>query len=410
MALMAIGLECNRTCLVSNISDEVDETALRGFLNSFGVVEELVRMEGMGIDAQWKVMYGNESDAKDALLVHGTILCGCPVEIKPLVQNEDNNNTSRDQINQISNSTSLTLQPSLPGTIDSITQAAFAAAQQAGIQTDQIPGAGITPQLLEVVRAQPELANSLIPLLKAHSSSSAAELGLLSKITEFHKDRAKVDAEKKHEEEKDQLRQQLEEMKKQQRERDEAEKRQKKKRSSSYSSDSSPDRRRRRNDESVSMTPPPPSAERKGAFSVDEKHISKTPTKHLYIVFPLGSKLPTLKAVKPFFDTIGELTELKISKSFSSIFASFLRIDCVPESAITTLKEKSEFEGAKFHHAKTSFKAYQDNQQRSERNGDRNRRDRRDDKRDRERRDRRSRTPPRRRRRSTSPDRRRRRR
>eukprot|EP01060_Flectonema_neradi_P041137 TRINITY_DN9656_c0_g1_i1.p1 TRINITY_DN9656_c0_g1~~TRINITY_DN9656_c0_g1_i1.p1 ORF type:complete len:407 (+),score=93.15 TRINITY_DN9656_c0_g1_i1:71-1291(+) len=406
MALMAIGLESNRTCIVSNISDSVDEAALRGFLGSFGAVEELTRMEGMGTDAVWKVVYGNESDAKDALLVHGTIWCGCPVEIKPLTAQESTQPEPPTQEQQLP----IGLPVGGPGAVDPVTQAAFAAAQQAGIQTDQIPGAGITSQLLEVVRAQPELANSLIPLLKAHSSSSAAELGLLTRITEFHKDRAKIDAEKKHEEEKEQLRRELEELKRKQKE-DESDRLKKKRRSSSYSSTSSRDRRRRRNDESASMTPPPPSAEKKGSFNLFDKHISETPTKHLYIAFPLGSKLPTLKGVKSYFDAIGDLTELKISKSLSSVFASFSNIESVPDTAIATLKEKTEFDGAQFFHAKTSFKVYQDDQQRSEKDQRRRRERRGNDRKSYERRDRRSRTPPRRRRRtSSSPERRRRRR
>eukprot|EP01064_Diplonema_japonicum_P011558 TRINITY_DN18976_c0_g1_i1.p1 TRINITY_DN18976_c0_g1~~TRINITY_DN18976_c0_g1_i1.p1 ORF type:complete len:426 (+),score=71.06 TRINITY_DN18976_c0_g1_i1:64-1278(+) len=404
MSIMTIGLPANRTVFVSNVSEELTEESLKEFLSSFGTVEELIRIDGTGTAAIWKALYERESDAKHALLVHGTIIMGVPLEVKsdpsadPFGQQQAEHEAALNQSNGL-------IEYNGSGS-DAVTLAAMSAAQ-AGVNMDGIPGAGITPDLVEMVKAQPDLANTVVPMLKANTNHTAAELGLLTMISAYHKQRATQEAELKQKEKEACMQRELDGYRA--KEEENAKRRRKRRRPTTESSRSStPDA-----DRKESMTPPPPPQSVSGTYNPDTSYISETPTNHLYIVYPQGVKLPTLASVRGYFEACGELTDLKVSKSKNCIFASMAGVS---QSTIEELKTKSELEKGQFNFALTPYPEYLAKEEKAEsaprkrdsRDGRRDRRDRDYDRRDRDR-DYDRRSERRRRRSSSGRDRRRRR-
>eukprot|EP01059_Diplonema_ambulator_P008631 TRINITY_DN18294_c0_g1_i1.p1 TRINITY_DN18294_c0_g1~~TRINITY_DN18294_c0_g1_i1.p1 ORF type:complete len:434 (+),score=58.23 TRINITY_DN18294_c0_g1_i1:50-1303(+) len=417
MSIMTIGLRTNRTVFVSNVSEDVGEGQLKEFLSSFGDVEEMAKVDGSGVDAVWRVVYGQECDAKHALLVNGTVLMGVPVEVKADPSSDPFGHDQAAAEAELQRSNALVLAGQGTGTfggVDALTMAAVQATQ-AGMNMSGVPGAGITPDLVEMVKLQPSLANTLVPMLKANTNHTAAELGLLSMVSEFHKQRAMQEAELKQKEEQAALQREVDELRAKQ---EKLKKRRRRKRSDSYSSSSSASTpQRRRKSES---TTPPPQSNPSGApvYPTDASYVSPTPTNHLYIVFPSGARLPPLAGIRTHFETLGNLTDLKVSKSKSCVFAS---MSPLPQTAVDTLKQVSELAQGQFNYAVSPYTEYlaKDSKEKSKDKDDRNddrreRRDSRDRKDKKDRKDRRERDydrrGDRRRRRSSTPrDRRRRR-
>ena len=407
MSIMTLGMKEGRTVYVSNVADEMNDEHLSGMFTKFGAIEEVMHLEGRGPEAIWSIVFECESDAKHALLLNGALIMGLPVEVKSKTSVAPVAPVAADDPMQNNGALVLT-DPNLPPGIDPITLAAMQALQpQAQAQKsalDGIPGAGITPQLIEMIKVHPELAGTLIPLIRANPNSSAADLGLLRMLTDFHRKRALQQAELKEAEEKAALQRQVDELrlKLEAKERDDKKRR---RGSSSGSNGESAAKRARKADAAAADAPPPAEAQsgsvtpvpKRGAVGghdVDASYVSDEPTAHLYVVFPAGTKLPSLSTVQPLFEKCeGSLTDLKVSKSKCCVFAS-LSVTLTP-SDLKSLSNHEVFKDTSFNYARTSYGPYLRGESPKDRekedkgavkDRDRRGRDRRDD-RDRDRRD-----------------------
>ena len=406
---MSTGTPEARTIYVSNVKEEVTKDHLDRLFSSAGVTEEVSLMEGEGAEAIWQIVFETEAEAKHALLMNMMQFAGLPIEVRSKQQVLQN-----DAAEERKHSTALTLADE-----QDMAQISLAALQQSQGPTQAqkdvyagVPGAGITPQLIEMIKEHPDRAKQLIPLIQQNPTASAGDLGILNMLTEFHANRASQAAELRAAEQKAELERKVEDEKRRRKEleaqiskleRLERERKRERKRSSS--AHSSPETRpkkkpRKSSDDkvqweskSVTPTPGPPNT----TPEVDKDYATDKESRHIYIVYPASLKAPPMATVRPIFEKLGTLTDLKVSKSKNSVFASIDKN--VSDADLEKLQSDELFKGTAVQRARTAYGPYlksdkegtpppkdKPDQKREPERSEREREDR--DRRDRDRRDR----------------------
>eukprot|EP01062_Namystynia_karyoxenos_P014946 TRINITY_DN15417_c2_g1_i1.p1 TRINITY_DN15417_c2_g1~~TRINITY_DN15417_c2_g1_i1.p1 ORF type:complete len:530 (+),score=173.45 TRINITY_DN15417_c2_g1_i1:79-1590(+) len=449
----------SRAVFVTGVNPEIDEDVLRDFFDTAGPVEELtlVSSEGAeGLRRQWVVVYEDGEDVRAALGSNGQDLNGDSIEVT----------TCADAMRRFG------VQPAAAAAAEAAGSGEAAAPapsekqdgwpQEVPRHAPRVtpPGAGLTLDLLAMVRARPAAAGPLLTLLRdgGLGDLSSLKLSLMAHVAQWRTIQAAEAKARQEAAEQEELRRQIEQLRQQkQRERAEREQREEEERRARKERRRADRKRRRRSSSESSRSsgaardpappapeappaapagvpqgaaagaaaaagaipaapaapadapapapaaaaapapapaapaprpagrapralqfegmpmapsrPPPPSAAPAAAAAapapsapateppVDQGYVSQKDTRHLYVVFPPGARLPAVKQAHQDLSKYGELKDVKVSKTRGTVFASFAgRGDAV--RCLAALSRSESYSGAKWHFARTHYSEY----------------------------------------------------